>query len=260
MKINLNIKLLLPVLIVTVLLAAAFIALPRPVFYLVGDSTTRNPSRPMCGWGEVFSAQFDTTQITISNQAMAGRSTRTFMSEGRWDKVLAALKPGDFVLVVFGHNEGSAPDTTKNGRRGVLKGTGEETKELTLKDGSIETVHTYGWYLRKFVNDAKAKGAIPFIASMIPRNEFREGKVMRATNDYGKWSAEVAAQTGAYFVDLNTITSDKYDKLGPEETKKLFPGDHTHTNVEGATINAASVAEGIKAIKDCPVNKYFLKK
>ncbi|MDP4292682.1 MAG: rhamnogalacturonan acetylesterase, partial [Bacteroidota bacterium] len=163
-------------------------------------------------------------------------------------------------LIVFGHNEGSAPDTSRNGRRGVLRGTGEETKDLTWKDGKIETVHTYGWYLRKFVNEAKAKGAIPFIASMIPRNEFRDGKVLRATNDYGKWSAEVAAQTGAYFVDLNNITADKYDKLGPDETKKLFPGDHTHTNVEGAKINAASVAEGLRAIKDCPVNKYLLNK
>jgi len=259
MKFKLNLRILIPVLMVTVLLAAAFIAPPKPVFYLVGDSTTRNPSRPMCGWGEVFSQQFDTTQITISNQAMAGRSTRTFVSEGRWDKVLSTLKPGDFVLVVFGHNEGSAPDTTKAGRRGVLRGTGEEVKVLTNKDGSTETVHTYGWYLRKFVNDAKAKGAIPFIASMIPRNEFRDGKVMQANNDYGKWSAEVAAQTGAFFVDLNSITSDKYDKMGPEETKKLFPGDHTHTNIDGARINAASVVEGLRALKDCPLKDYLKK-
>jgi lysophospholipase L1-like esterase len=114
--------------------------------------------------------------------------------------------------------------------------------------------------LRKFVNDAKSKGAIPIIASMIPRNEFREGKVIRANNDYGKWSAEVAAQTGTFFVDLNSITADKYDKLGPDETKKLFPGDHTHTNVEGATINAASVAEGLRALKDCPLASYLKNK
>lgn len=260
MKLKFDIRYLLPVLVLMAMLITAFIAPTKPVFYIVGDSTTRNPTRPACGWGEVINEQFDTSRIKISNQAMAGRSTRTFMSEGRWEKIMATIKPGDFMLVVFGHNEGSVPDTTQAGRRGVLKGTGEESKDLTQRDGSIETVHTYGWYLRKFVNDAKSKGAIPIIASMIPRNEFRDGKVIRANNDYGKWSAEVAAQSGAFFVDLNSITADKYDKLGPDETKKLFPGDHTHTNVEGATINAASVAEGLKALKDCPLTSYLKNK
>jgi lysophospholipase L1-like esterase len=260
MKTKFNIRFILPALVAILLLAAAFIAPSKPVFYIIGDSTTRNSNRPQCGWGEVVGELFDTTRISISNQAMAGRSTRTFISEGRWDKVMSTIKAGDYFLVVFGHNEGSAPDTTKNGRRGVLKGIGEETKELTLKDGSKEVVHTYGWYLRKFVNEAKSKGAIPIIASMIPRNEFRDGKVMRAINDYGKWSAEVAAQTGTYFVDMNSITSDKYDKLGPDETKKLFPGDHTHTNIDGARINAASVTEGLRMLKDCHLKDFLLQK
>ncbi|MCX6239751.1 MAG: rhamnogalacturonan acetylesterase [Bacteroidia bacterium] len=259
MKIKPNFRIFLPVLLFTVIMVTAFIAPPKPVFYIIGDSTVRNTNRPQCGWGEVIGAYFDTSEIDISNQAMAGRSTRTFVSEGRWDKVLSTLKPGDFVIMQFGHNEGSVPDTTRNGRRGVLKGIGDETKDLLWPDGKAETVNTYGWYLRKFINDAKAKGAIPIVASMIPRNEFREGKVMRASNDYGKWAAEVAVQTGAYFIDLNRITSDKYDLLGPVETKKLFPGDHTHTNLEGATINAASVIEGLKEIKDCPLNNFLLK-
>jgi rhamnogalacturonan endolyase len=104
-----------------------------------------------------------------------------------------------------------------------------------------------------------AKGAIPIVASMIPRNEFRGGKVIRASNDFGKWASEAAVQNKAYFVDLNRITADKYDQMGPVEVKKLFPGDHTHTNVEGAMINAASVAEGLKEFKKCPLNKYLLK-
>jgi len=260
MKTKFNIRFIFPALVAILLMAAAFIAPSKPVFYIIGDSTTRNSNRPQCGWGEVVGELFDTTKISISNQAMAGRSTRTFISEGRWDKVMSTIKAGDYFLVVFGHNEGSAPDTTKNGKRGVLKGIGEETKELTLKDGKIEVVHTFGWYLRKFVNEVKAKGAIPIIASMIPRNEFRDGKVMRANNDYGKWSAEVAAQTGAFFVDLNSITADKYDKLGPDETKKLFPGDHTHTNIDGARINAASVTEGLRLLKDCHLKDFLLQK
>ncbi len=194
----------------------------------------------------MIGAFIDSTQINISNQAMAGRSTRTFINEGRWDKVLSTLKAGDFVIMQFGHNEGSKPDTSRRGYRGVLRGIGEDTVLLTWNDSTIETVHSYGWYLAKFVKDAKAKGAVPIICSMIPRNEFRDGKVQRATADYGKWAKEIAERETVLFVDLNAITADKYDQLGPDEVKKFFPGDHTHTNVEGARVNAQSVAEGLR--------------
>lgn len=229
----------------------------KPTLYIIGDSTVRNTNRPQCGWGEMIGEQFDTTQINISNQAMAGRSTRTFIKEKRWEKVLSTLKKGDFVMMQFGHNEGSRPDTSRAGYRGVLKGVGDETVSLTWKDSIIETVHTYGWYLKKFVQEAKAKGATPIICSMIPRNEFIDGKVKRARNDYGKWAKEVAASENVFFVDLNSITADKYDAMGPGEVKKFFPGDHTHTNMEGATVNAASVATGIRALKELKLNQYL---
>lgn len=260
MKMRRIMKAAIPAIIFGGLLALAFAAPRKPVLYIIGDSTVRNTARPGCGWGEVIWQWFDTNRISISNQAMAGRSTRTFVSEGRWDKVLSSLKPGDFLIMQFGHNEGSMPDTTRAGNRGVLRGTGEEIKELVWKNGRKETVHTYGWYIRKFCTEAKAKGATPIVASMIPRNEFREGKVIRASNDYGKWAAEAAAQAGGFFVDLNAITSDKYDKLGPIEVKKLFPGDHTHTNVDGAMMNAESVSEGMMQLKKCQLKKYLLKK
>ncbi len=238
----------------------------KPTLYIIGDSTVRNSNRPQCGWGEMVYNFIDTNKIRISNQAMAGRSTRTFIKEKRWDKVLETLKPGDFVIMQFGHNEGSRPDTSRAGNRGVLRGIGDTIVNLTWKDGTIETVHTYGWYLAKFVNDAKAKGATAIICSMIPRNEFRSTpdslinpakKVMRASKDFGKWAMEVAQQQDAFFVDLNKITSDKYDVLGPEEVKKLFHSDHTHTNTDGAKINAASVAEGIKMLKKLKLKKYL---
>ena len=237
-----------------------FLKKDRPTLYIIGDSTVRNTNRPQCGWGEMISEFLDTTQISISNQAMAGRSTRTFIKEKRWDKVLSTLKPGDFVIMQFGHNEGSKPDTSRAGYRGVLRGTGDETVDLLWKDSTIETVHTYGWYLKKFVNDAKAKGATAIICSMIPRNQFVDGKVKRADNDFGKWAKEVAIGEGAFFIDLNKITADKYDALGPDEVKKFFPGDHTHTNEEGAKVNAASVAEGIRLLKDLQLNNYLKEK
>ena len=245
---------------ISLLLLSSFILPDKPTLYLIGDSTVRNTNRPQCGWGEKIGDFFDSLQLNISNQAMAGRSTRTFIKEGRWDKVMSTIKKGDYLIIQFGHNEGSKPDTSKAGRRGVLRGTGEETVELTWPDSTKEIVHTYGWYLRKFVQDAKSKGAIPIIASMIPRNEFREGKVQRADKDFGKWAAEVARQEGVYFIDLNAITADKYDAMGPDKVKEFFPGDHTHTNEAGAVINAASVTEGIRLLKDLTLNNYLHQK
>jgi rhamnogalacturonan acetylesterase len=229
----------------------------KPTLYIIGDSTVRNTNRPQCGWGEMISVLFDTTKISISNQAMAGRSTRTFIKEKRWDRVLSTLKAGDYVIMQFGHNEGSKPDTSRSGYRGVLRGTGDETVDLIWKDSTVETVHTYGWYLKKFVNDAKTKGAIPIICSMIPRNQFADGKVKRADQDFGKWAKEVAESEGAFFIDLNKITADKYDQWGQEQVKNLFYGDHTHTNEEGANANAASVIEGIRLSKNLDLNKYL---
>jgi rhamnogalacturonan acetylesterase len=231
----------------------------QPTIYIIGDSTVRNSNKEQWGWGTLLPEFFDSTKVSISNQAMAGRSTRTFIKEGRWDKVLSTLKKGDYVLMQFGHNEGSKPDTSRAGYRGVFKGTGEDSVQLTWPDGTPEVVHSYGWYLKKFIKDAKAKGATPVVLSMIPRNEFREGKVLRADKDYGKWAKEVADAEGVLFIDLNAITADKYDTWGPDKVKEFFPGDHTHTNKEGARVNAASVAEGIRLNPRFALNNYLIK-
>lgn len=241
------------------IVATAFLIGPqrKPVLYIIGDSTVRNTNRPQCGWGEMIGELLDTSRVKVSNQAMAGRSTRTFVKEKRWEKVINAIQPGDYLIMQFGHNEGSKPDTSKGGYRGVLRGTGEDSVSLNWGDTLTEVVHSYGWYLRKFVREAKAKGGIPVICSMIPRNQFDNGKVKRADKDFGKWAQEVAQQEGVFFIDLNAITVDKYDAIGPDQVKLFFPGDHTHTNEEGARVNAASVAEGIRLLKTLTLNQYL---
>lgn len=231
----------------------------KPTLYIIGDSTVRNTNKEQWGWGTPIADYFDTTKISISNQAMAGRSTRTFIKEGRWEKVLSTLQKGDFVMMQFGHNEGSKPDTGRAGYRGVLRGIGEDSIELTWKDGTKEVVRTYGWYLKKFIREAKAKGAAPIVLSMIPRNQFKDGMVQRAGNDFGKWAKEVAGQEHVAFIDLNSITADKYDQWGAEKVKDFFPGDHTHTNKAGAEVNAQSVIEGIRQQQNIELNKYLLK-
>jgi lysophospholipase L1-like esterase len=241
------------------ILCSSFILLKKekPMIYLIGDSTVHNSDKVQWGWGSLLPEFFDSTKIGISNQATAGRSTRTFIKEGRWDRVLSYLKKGDYVMMQFGHNEGSRPDTSRAGYRGVLKGIGEDTVQLTWPNGTVETVHTYGWYIRKFIRETRARGATPIVLSMIPRNEFREGKVLRADKDYGFWASQVAGQEGVLFIDLNAITADKYDAWGPEKVKTFFPGDHTHTNQEGARVNAASIVDGIKSNPKNPLNQYL---
>lgn len=252
-----TLKKVFPAVLAVALLVTAFKLQNKPTVYIIGDSTVRNTGKGQAGWGTYLIDFLDSNRVSVSNQAMAGRSTRTFIKEGRWEKVLSTLKPGDFVLMQFGHNEGSRPDTSRAGYRGVLRGIGDTTVTLTWKDGTKETVHTYGAYLGRFIKEAKAKGATPIVVSMIPRNQFKDGKVVRADKDYGKWAKEVATLEQVPFVDLNKITGDKYDEMGPEKVKAFFPGDHTHTNEAGAKLNAASVAEGLKMQKDLTLSKYI---
>jgi sialate O-acetylesterase len=242
------------------MLLSAFTTLQqdKPTLYIIGDSTVRNAmTNGQWGWGSVIGDYLDSNKISVSNQAMAGRSTRTFIKEQRWDKVLSTLKKGDYVMMQFGHNEGSKPDTSKAGYRGVLRGVGDDSVSLTWPDGSIEIVHSYGWYLKKFITDTKAKGATPIVCSMIPRNEFKDGKVLRADKDYGKWAKETAIANGAFFIDLNNITADKYDAIGDTKVKNFFPGDHTHTNEAGARINAQSVITGLRMQPKCGLYNFL---
>lgn len=214
----------------------------------------------MWGWGHFIGMHFDTTHLAVENHAIGGRSSRTFLTEGRWDRILARLKPGDFVLMQFGHNDGGAINDTIRAR-GSLKGIGDETESIDNKlTKKHEVVHTYGWYLRKYVADAQAKGATPLVASLVPRNVWVNGKVVRATDSYGKWASEVAKNGGTYFVDLNERVAKKYDAF--DDSTKLqatyFVSDHTHTNAAGARVNAATVIEALQPQKACPLNLYVV--
>jgi lysophospholipase L1-like esterase len=233
----------------------------KPTLFFVGDSTVKNGKGDgagnMWGWGDLMAPLFDTTKIKLENDALGGTSSRTFLTKGLWDKVLAKIEKGDYVILQFGHNDSSPLDDTARAR-GTIKGVGDSAKEIYNPiTKQQEVVHTYGWYLSKFVNDAKAKGATVFICSPIPRNDWKDGKVVRYNGTgYGLWSKQTAESTGAYFVDLNSITADTYDAMGQEAVKPLFPNEHTHTSREGAAINAASIVKGIKALPKCELVKY----
>jgi lysophospholipase L1-like esterase len=234
---------------------------PKPTLYIIGDSTVRNGDgsgrNGQWGWGSFIAGYFDTSKISVQNLAIGGRSSRTFITEGRWDKIMADLKKGDYVIMQFGHNDSGPLDDTARAR-GTIKGTGTESKEIynpiTKKQ---EVVYSYGWYMRKYINDAKSKGAIPIVCSLIPRNQWEGDKVKRASDNYGKWAEEVAKSEGAYFIDLNNLIADEYDKLGKEKVASFFHGDHTHTGEPGARMNAEIVMDQLKKLKGVNLKKYI---
>ena len=225
----------------------------KPTLFLVGDSTVKNGAKGQRGWGEEIDRYFDTAKITIANRAIGGRSSRSFQAEGRWGKVLAELKPGDFLLIQFGHNDGSNPKNDPKGR-GSLRGGGEETVEVEV-NGKKEVVHTFGWYMRKYARDAKARGAHPIICSYVPRNDWKDGKVIRG--GYVKPTREAAEAAGATFIDLHEIVARRYEHLGEAKVKEFFPHEHTHTNAAGADVNAQCVVEGIRGLREHPLNQYL---
>jgi rhamnogalacturonan acetylesterase len=234
----------------------------KPVIYIIGDSTVKNGSGKgdggLWGWGDFLHVWIDTCKISAKNFAIGGRSSRTFITEGRWDRVLGLLKPGDYVIMQFGHNDGSAINDNSRAR-GTIKGTGEETEEIdNILTGKHEIVHTYGWYMKKYTADTKVKGAIPIVCSLIPMNIWENGKVVRSSDDYAKWAEETAKKEKAFFIDLNAIIAEKYEALGEEKVRTMFfLTDHTHTTEAGAIFNAGAVAGGIKSLKGCRLKKYL---
>ena len=138
---------------------------------------------------------------------MAGRSTRRYINEGRWERVYNALQPGDFVLIQFGHNDICSITDAKE--RGVIASAADTCHVYQMeKDGRYELVYSFGWYLRKMIDDTYEKGATPILLSLTPRNEWPGNKIERRDDSYGKWYREVVAQTGVAFADVHQISAD----------------------------------------------------
>ncbi len=213
-----------------------------PTLFIVGDSTARNQAD--LGWGDHIAHYFDTTKINIANRARAGRSSRTFINEGAWDKVLAEMKPGDFVLIQMGHNDGG--DISGAKPRGSLKGLGDETQQITFPDGHEELVHTYGWYIRHYIEDSRGEQATPILLSLTIRNIWKNGKIERDMG-YDAELKQIAKDQDVAYVDMATVEADRLEALGPEKTALLFPIDHTHTSAEGAERNAESVVIALRS-------------
>ena len=256
-----------------------------PSLILVGDSTVRNGhgkgSDGLWGWGAPVADLFDPAKVNVVNRAIGGLSSHTYISQGHWANTLQLIKPGDFVLIQFGHNDGglnlpgappipdqgfppgaapSAPPAGLRGpnSRGSLPGVGEETLEVENQfTHQTELVHTFGWYLRKYVADVRAKGATPILCSLVPRKIWVDGHIRRNTDTYRGWTQTVAEEEHVPFIDLNEIVARRYDALGPATVDPLFGDAHTHTTWAGAVLNAEAVVSGLRALPHYPLDKYL---
>jgi rhamnogalacturonan acetylesterase len=228
-----------------------------PALFLVGDSTVHN-SKPGSGWGDHIEPYFDTSKIGIYNRARGGRSSRSYIEEGLWQQVLREMKAGDYVMLQMGHNDGGGVPS-----RLSLPGIGEETQDVNAPsgDGTVE-LHTYGWYLRKYITDTRQKGATIILVTPVLSNTWDANGVNRNKwGQYAYWMRQVAQKEKTLLLDLNKISQKHYAELGQAKVSAEFygKGDITHTVPAGAKANASYVIEGLGELKGCKLAD-FLKK
>lgn len=227
-----------------VLLGFALPPKKKITVYLIGDSTVceYEPKRaPLTGWGMPFEYFFDST-VTIDNRARGGRSTRTFLSEGRWQPIADSLQEGDYVLMQFGHND--------------------EAREERYKD-RYTPVPDYKTNLIKFITETRGKKAFPVIVTPVSRLRFgKDGKQEETHKEYTAACYEVAKQYNVPLINLDAKSRELYNQFGAQNAKLLFmqlepgenpsyPGgqkDNTHFNEYGARKIAELVLQGVKEL------------
>jgi len=254
------------------IVSLSFLPKDKPTLYLIGDSTVDNGSgnNDLWGWGKFLPQFFDTSKISIRNYAQGGTSARTFQTNGIWDKrinergmwdtVITKLKKGDYLIIQFGLNDqGKIDDTAR--ARGTLKGIGNDSVNIyNYVTKTNETVRTFGWYIRQFIQQAKSKGAIVIVCSSIPKNSWKDGKLIRGENGFAEWALQVAAEEKVPSIDLNTLIADVYEAEGQIVVTEKYhiQKDNTHTTTAGALLNASLVAKGIKQLQQCNLKACLL--
>lgn len=239
-----------------------------PTFWVIGDSTVRNGSAGdgtnlnQWGWGAPLTFYFDPHKVNVVNRALGGTSARSFYN-ANWKRMVDLIKPGDSVIMQFGTNDGGNPARTQ----GELPGLGEETRQVTNRQGQPEVVHTYGWYMRHLIEETLARGATPIVCSLIPRKIWDDtGHIRRDRDTFEAWAREVAATEKVGFIDLNELIARRLDALGKDEVNRIYVpnptpanprGETVHTGWDGAVINAEVVVAGLKALPDDPVAAFI---
>jgi len=233
---------ILSALVLTFSLSAAVCA--APTLHLIGDSTMadkpKEPANPETGWGQALPALLQPDAVRVVNYAMNGRSTKSFIDEGRWAKVVAALQAGDFVIIQFAHNDEKDQDPK---RYAAPRGAYQEN-------------------LRRFVREARAHGATPILATPVARRKWNAaGELVDTHGDYPAALRAVATEEKVPLLELNGLTTELERGHGVEGSKRLhlhYPGgvyarwkepvkDDTHFSEYGAArVAALAVQEWLR--------------
>ena len=249
---SLSMKLLLFIIFIFPL---AVIAQKSPItVYLAGDSTLAEKAddkRPETGWGEYLQSQFDERYVKIENHAQNGRSTKSFIDEGRWQKIVDKLKRGDYVFIEFGHND----------------------EKLDKPNVGAAANGEYRENLLRMVKDVRAKKAFPVLLTSVARRKFDDsGKLVATHGEYPNAMRKVAAEMKVPLIDMEQKSSAILTKFGAEDSKNLFlqlkpkahPNypegveDNTHFSAFGAEQMARAAADGIREAK-VKLAKYLIK-
>jgi lysophospholipase L1-like esterase len=229
----------------SLLLLSSLAAGKEPItIFLAGDSTMAQKlpeKRPETGWGEALQQHFDESRVRIDNRAANGRSTRTFISENRWQAIVDKLKKGDYVFIEFGHNDSA--------KEKVDRYTPPEDYRLNLI---------------RFINEVRAKKAIPVLLTPVMRRRFdKQGMFFDSHGEYPDIVRRVAAEEKVALIDMHRKSERVIKQYGAEESRKLFLQlkagensnypqgieDNTHFSPLGAEVMAKLAVEGIREQK-----------
>jgi len=211
-----------------------------PTVYLAGDSTvqTYNSSYyPQAGWGQVISNYF-TNDVKFVNKAIGGRSSKNFVEQGRLDEILNVIQKGDYLFIQFGHNDA----TINNADRYAAPYT------------------TYKEYLAKYIDGARAKGAIPVLITPVARLNYKNNTYINDFPDYCNAMKQVAYEKDCAIIDMMTKCLNYYGSLDYNRVYSFYlvssnGTDYTHFTETGANEVARLVAQGVKEI-NIPISKY----
>ncbi|PIL35205.1 hypothetical protein GSI_02995 [Ganoderma sinense ZZ0214-1] len=218
-----------------------------PKVYLAGDSTMAKngggAGTGTEGWGQYLAYSLD---IEVINDAIGGRSARSFTNEGRFQAIIDVVEPGDFVVIEFGHNDGGSLSTTDNGRTDCF-GDGEET---CISPTTGETVYTFVFYEVEAGKALQAKGANVIMSSQTPDNPWETGTFVYEPTRFVGYAKTAADAIGASYVDHGQYVADRFEALGATAVDAFYPNDHTHTSPEGADVVSAAFVKSVLCAND----------
>ncbi|TBU46251.1 SGNH hydrolase [Dichomitus squalens] len=216
-----------------------------PTVYLAGDSTMAKGGGGTGteGWGQYLGYSLN---IPVVNDAVAGRSARSYTEEGRFQTLVDTVKSGDFVVIEFGHNDGGSLSTTDNGRTDC-PGDGEQT---CTSPTTGETVYTFVFYEVEAGKALQAKGANVIFSSQTPDNPWESGTFEYTPSRFVGYAQKAASTIGAAYVDHGQYVANRFQSLGLSTVDSFYPNDHTHTSPQGANIVSAAFVKGVLCAND----------